>query len=297
MIEDVFRFYRFFGIELQQGVQARSECPFCGSDKFFVSVNDPGKDPGVFTCKVCQVEGNHFTFIQTMYDESPYSDLTEISEDRGLPVEWLENYEFFDWFGDDFFPVRNKDGKIVSLCKIGEKFRPYAVPYLGQHLYGLQEYDDSSPIWLVEGQWDKMAWDYVLHHTDTPGICLACPGSNAFQDKWLGLFAGRTVNLLYDNDLLRHGYRCKTCNKITFLRETDFNHKLVCNGAKEFVKCKACSNPAYPNQKTIQPAQEGIERLLRKFGSMTKQPTVNVLKWPNGFKDGYDVRDLLTKGI
>ncbi len=95
----------------------------------------------------------------------------------------------------------------------------------GHRLHGVNLYDkDKSIVYLCEGPWDGMAlWELLRQakHSSTADTSLesslvptanvdrsllgdanvlAVPGCNVFLQSWLPLFAGKTVNLMYDND-------------------------------------------------------------------------------------------------
>ena len=64
-------------------------CPFCDSQKFYVSQKN-----GLYSCKVCPKEygsGNIYTFIRKLHEISsaPRSELEVVAEERKVSVESL----------------------------------------------------------------------------------------------------------------------------------------------------------------------------------------------------------------
>ncbi len=77
-------------------------------------------------------------------------------------------------------------------------------PTFKHHPYGVHRLRDGSqrPIWVLEGQWDYLAFNTLLHRVgqapqaDTLGV----PGAGTFPRNSLSVFNGRAVYLVFDND-------------------------------------------------------------------------------------------------
>lgn len=98
------------------------------------------------------------------------------------------------------------------------KYRLLSTPELSHSLFGMQHFDpNKEEVWLCEGVWDAIAlwevanlcgWDdgkikgvaEIEHSLATEVNILATPGCNVFRDEWVGLFKGKKVWILFDND-------------------------------------------------------------------------------------------------
>ncbi len=204
------------------GSQKLCECPFCGKNKMYV---DPKKT--LFSCKVCGVEGNNVTVMDRMHTKiyrkgRDGSDFKKISEYRApLPSSAfaLDPNLGYDPLLDRFtWLVRKPNGMPVSLrtwkfpkqkekVKGEWKYKKTAVHNLrgcNLGLLGAEALGDDArkeeTVYICEGEWDRIAWMFLLDELDLPGIVLGLPGASNFSPAWTEYFKNRTVVALYDND-------------------------------------------------------------------------------------------------
>ncbi len=294
---DALRPYLFHGIDLQWtvgGKEATGECPFCGREKFSVSL-----ETGQWCCfkGSCDETGNAYTFLRKLcalcFDATDILTYNHLATDRGINADTL-----FKWYlcqgqdGNWLVPGYNEKGALMQLYKYvrtekGKRLLP--TPGLkrdktSHQLHGVNLYNkDNAIVYLCEGPWDAMIlWEALgackviegpegqvdLVRTASPeasllgnASVLAVPGAMVFREAWCSLFAGKVVNLMYDNDHER--------------------------------KHPKAGNP-------IKPA--GLEGMKRVAGilSSSKEPPleINYLAWGasgsnTSLPHGYDVRDAL----
>lgn len=214
------------------GKEARGECPFCGGDKFFVS-----QVSGMYDCKTCPENGNHYTFIRKLHEYSlavtSLSDLALVAEERKvspktlqrwglvqsvvdrewmLPAYWVNGsvdvYNLYRW------PLlRQRDGSM--------KRRLMGTSTMDARLFGMQFWDSGkSDVYVLEGPWDAMLLQQKMMQYDPGNDTLrttdsskslysitnivAVPGCETFKDEWVKPFVGKRVYLGYDSDFPKH---------------------------------------------------------------------------------------------
>jgi len=315
---DTLKPYIFHGVDLNWSKgddNAVGECPWCGSEKFSVKMEN-----GVWHCWVCaegndRGGGNAATFIRMLQrrsfeETSDYSELVSsrkfIDEDTFLMWGVCKSIITDDWL----VPAgRNNEGKYNQLyrwIKTPKGFKLLPTPTLGSYMFGHAQYSKNcSEILVCEGPWDAMAiWSILsktkksernLSATSSDKQCLlnrtsvvGIPGVNNFHESWLPLFYERSVSLVFDSDHPK--LRCRSCRKVY----SKVTH----------VKCPHC-NSVEVFKKKIEPAGlRGMKKVTDLLKGSAKPPTeVNYLKWGEQGYDpdkssGYDVRDLLTeKGL
>jgi len=275
----------------QSGEEHVGLCLFCGGSKF--SVNEK---KGMFRCLSCAVGnekggGNAEVFIEKLWEslDSRTSDYNSLAVDRGLMpdtiMEWGCCYSPYRncWM----IPGYNTAGKVRQLyryVRAGGKKRPLGTTGLPHGIFGMSLYDPDKPtVYLCEGPWDGMAlWETMKRgRWDENGMpretasnrnmlseanVIAIPGCTSFREQWCSLFSGKTVNLMFDNDL-------PALNKTT--------GALIPPGALL-----------------------GLRRVVGLLTSYSKPPAViNYLHWGSGgesyydpkLKSGFDVRDVLSQ--
>jgi hypothetical protein len=219
--------YHFHGVDLtwiEGQKNAQGDCPFCGTEnKFGVDVKS-----SEFNCykPSCGSKGNASTFVEQLweywYDRT--NSYKELQVDRGIKhsdtfMHW--NVAWSAWTNTWIIPGYSPEMRIRQLYKfktVKGKKRLLATPTLGHRIFGLNLYKKSDEtIYLCEGPWDAMClWEHLRvtkcvdgKYQETAntndsllgGACvLAIPGCNVFFDKWTDLFAGKTVNIMFDND-------------------------------------------------------------------------------------------------
>lgn len=285
---DTLKPFMFHGVNLswQDGdKQATGDCPFCGREGHFGVEIATSK----FSCFLCGESGNSRSFIRRLWGQSDKdtTDYQTLAEVRKLlypdtVMHWGLAKSIIT--GDWLVPAYDAKGHLSQLyryVKTPDRMHLLATPTFKHGLCGVNLYDKSkSTICLCEGVWDAMALWEILGHaklinteeylgpTTNPNRCLladinvlAVPGCNVFLKAWSILFAGKVVNLMFDNDYPRKHPK------------TD---------------------------KAIDPAGLcGMRRVTRILKGSTKPPAeINWLRWGEGgyspeLPDGHDVRDSL----
>jgi hypothetical protein len=200
-----------FAYVSQIGDEVYGDCLFCGGRrKLYVNV-----DSGQWHCKAgrCETEGgNLINFLETWveqkraWNDANPPDWDSISEDRGFPVDILQNtggvvFDGLKWV----IPIRNRNGRICTLrlWKPGDINRALKGPET--QLWGIHElYDPKKkawPVWLVEGEWDRLAMILLLRKAKKlKVIVVSVPGAGVFKEEWAEALAERDVMVCYDAD-------------------------------------------------------------------------------------------------
>ena len=286
---DSLKPYITHGIDLQHrsGKDSVGQCIFCDREgKFNVNVTN-----SVYRCVTCNKTGNPYTFIRALHAMSMANttedDWKVLAADRKLLTwECLRDWGLCRSITNNnwLVPGFNFDGGIVTLYQyVSNGKRMYLLPTatMGQHLLGRHLYDPDKPVVkLCEGLWDGIALyetlgmcqqasdgsivaapsqaKSMLAETNVIGI----PSNMVFNESWAGLFSGKIVILMAQND-----------------------HARIHEKTKEIVA------PA---------SYSGMQRVSKILLAHKEPPEqVMILKWgDNGFNpslpSGYDVRDLLT---
>jgi hypothetical protein len=278
--EKYTRPYSFHGMTVTQtGTQAVGECPVCEKERFYIALEkrkrEGGKitEPGMWYCQGCGQSGNVYTFLKILHEVSftatKDQNYKSLALNRKLPERIFKRHQLAMSVinGDWLYPCWNHEGKMNQLyrwrmpLKSTDKSLVMATPELGHGLLNLRTLSDNpeKPIMVVEGHWDLLAMDHVML---TIGVrktwdLLAVPGSNVFKDGWEKYFKGRDVVLLYDAD-----------------EEKIVHGRSVCGG------------------------RDGMDKVQKHLANTDCVPDrLRRIAWPVGVPDGYDVRDLVTKGI
>lgn len=299
-IPDKIKPYQFHGVHLdwQRAVDrnehwAMGNCPLCSREGKFGVCMDGGDRPGMFKCLKCGENGSAITFLRWLHDQS-VSATTEyhsLSVDRkllngGALVQWgvCRSILTDDWL----IPGYNIDGKLCQLyryMKVVEdgKKRMAAIltPTLGHQLFGVNLWKpDNLVVFVCEGWSDGVAlWEVMSQTKEVDGEwhptsnvesslladsnVIATATCTTFFESFCPLFAGKIVNLMFDNDHPRT--HAKT-------------------------------------GKPIAPAGlDNMKRIARMLHAAKEPPeTINLLKWCNddwvdrSKPTGHDLRDELT---
>ena len=291
--------YDIHGLDLTYGSgdeEAVADCPWCGrAGKFSVNINN-----GMWRCLVCNEGsnkgkaiqgGNAYIFLRKLwemsFDATTTKDYKLLADDRRL----MHASSLLEWhlcksiISDNWLvPGYGADGKLMTLYQYIKgkdgKSVLYPTSTLGHHIHGRNLYDKKKAVvFLCEGPWDAIAlWETMgcgkevngkYSHTGNREVSLlqdcnvlAVPGCNVFFESWLPLFAGKVVNLMFDNDHER-------TNKKT--------GALIAPGALN-----------------------GMKTVTRILSEASEPPeSIHYLKWHEQGWDpdlpsGYDVRDFLT---
>lgn len=221
---DTLRPYIFHGVEFEDvktGKEALAACPFCGKEnKFSVNIEN-----SMFQCwsGSCKVTGNSTTFLRLYWEHckelTTNSHYDKLAKDSGfLKPHAARSFGLvMSTLRDQWLvPGWNQDSKLTGLYRYGRikdsdgkwRSRLLVCPGTGHHLFNLQNFDATKPIVdLCEGWRDGIAWQEAIAATQRGGKplindrnVLAVPGTNSFKPAWTKFFAGKTVNILFDND-------------------------------------------------------------------------------------------------
>lgn len=199
----------------------KGNCPFhdcLKEDHMYVS-----SGTGQFNCKRCGRVGNSFGFIRQIYQsyvstttDEDYENLSGLRQ--GIPVETLKKWGlvYNSLLGEWMIPSYNFSNEIINLHRWititkdnGEETRQLmgSSTFISS-LYGLQylEKDSSKDIFVLEGHWDIMAFDYLLtslRKRDRYDL-IAVPGAGTCPASSLSIFANRGVTVVFDNDQAGH---------------------------------------------------------------------------------------------
>ncbi|MBX9735428.1 MAG: helicase RepA family protein [Phycisphaerales bacterium] len=103
------------------------------------------------------------------------------------------------------FTIRNAKGTVVDIRSRGLEPKSKTLSTRGCKT-GMWGHDDfaaakpGEPVYVVEGESDRLAGVWLLRALKKPGVVVAVPGAGTFKDEWAGSFKGRKVRILFDND-------------------------------------------------------------------------------------------------
>ena len=216
--------YLFHGLEVGEitsSQQYQTACPFCEkTNKFTISLVK--ENAGVFNCFSCGSSGNTYSFLAQLHKESKKAtskeSLVEFAKFKKIPSAILNLHGICKSILTNkwLVPIWGRTKSIVNLLSYEQTTNILrGTTQLKQSLYMLESLsnDHSRPILLVEGHWDALVLDFILHRIQkkTEYDILAVPGANSFQPNWLEYLDDREVYLIFDHPeimkkILRGGY-------------------------------------------------------------------------------------------
>lgn len=267
---DTVRPYLSHGIDLdwESSENPIGQCPFCDKIKFAVSVKT-----GMARCWTCGISEtgiglNASSFIRLLHarylETTTDKDWQKLADNRKLySIESLKQlgivYNGSEWL----IPGYNREGLMTQLYRYTTGVKGMLclpTPTLGGAIFGMNLFKpELSTIDVVEGVWDLACWLEVRENANVIGI----PGVLNFKDSWLGIFSGKHVNIMFDND-----------------HPTEKDGKEIQLGGKQ-----------------------GTVRTASMLLSHEAPPmSVNFLKWgPDGYskeiKNKTDIRDVISGGV
>lgn len=205
-INEKLKPFEFHGCDFTiKGTQGISDCPLCGKpEHFFVN-----KINGMFDCKRCLAKGNIFSFLSQYHanalENTTDEDYAEMSQLRnGIYPEIYKQEQVAKDGQRWLYPIRNDEGKIVTLRAWvpGQKF--HTTSGLPVELYGREQFKTAKPeqiFVLTEGEHDRLALLAALRKAGNETyLVFAPPGAGTFKTEWVEKFKGRHVIILFDND-------------------------------------------------------------------------------------------------
>lgn len=205
--ESIARAYEAHGVifNSDSGDELVGDCPFTGkSNKFYLNTVK-----GVWDSKTFGRSGNLQSFLSLRADDYKAAmtpDLRKaLAKSRGLTSSAFEPWPI-GWTGMQYaLPVYDVRGKCSDIRLYTPGKRLMSTPGASTGLWGAQWLpnsvaDPNAPIYICEGEWDAIAWRYILTKADKPGMVVGVPGANTFKQDWAQWFDKRNVVVLYDND-------------------------------------------------------------------------------------------------
>lgn len=180
-------------------------CPFCDDAKHHFYINS---EKLVYDCKKCTEQGNYLTLMAqlalNLAEDFDEEDLARLAKDRKLPAEAFNDYDF-GWTGKFYtLPVRDSDGNINNVLRYKPGGKLLSAPGCKMGLFGAQHLADESrkdePVYIVEGPWDAIAFDWLRRKARKPGIVTAVLGAGRLANGLIRLFKDRTVFVVHDDD-------------------------------------------------------------------------------------------------
>lgn len=268
---DLSRAFVSLGVELVEspGNQLVGECPFCQKPKhFYVRPGGSSDKGGHWHCKHCDERGNVYSFLSKLIDDScslttsdDYKELwkaKKLSPASAKLCRVCKSSITDEWL----FPSckLNREGNLSvtyvhrwnSETNILKGISGLPVSIIGQHLLNEQKPEN---LLFGEGHWDFGIKTHILRTTKRHREfdALATPGAGSFKPNWLPLFQGyKRIFLVFDAD---HDRTTKT-GRIT------------------------------------NPGRDGMFKVFNALKEDGNKAEINCIKWPEGLKSGYDVRDL-----
>jgi hypothetical protein len=312
--------YIHHGIDLQWSdgdKHAIGTCPWCGRETFAVVIEN-----GVWHCPACNQGnknngGNETTFIRMLWersDKATNGKLPALASELGLLypdslMRWGICWSILTphWL----IPGYGKDKQINHLYKyarIGGRMATVATPEMHHQMHGVCEYAKEKPdVHLCEGWKDGVSWWEAMKYAKPDGDSMKFTASEQSSilastnvlavhstgsvgkplEKFLPLFAGKRVLLMFDSDHPRR--RCTPCGK-------SWSTVIYTEG-----RCPTCGEEL---GEIVIPAAgfEATKRTVNILSSAAEPPAeIMWIAWgENGYDpdlpDGYDIRDALVAG-
>jgi len=202
------RLYETHGVVFsgETGNEAYGRCPFTNKDdKFYVN-----KISGLWDSKTLGRGGNPAAFLEMMQaqyrKELTVKRLQRLAADRKLPLSAFKPWNL-GWSGRAYtLPVIDAGGTYTDIRMYApnpkKKMPVYSTANAKTGIFGAHRLPQkpNDPVYLCEGEWDAIAWRWVLDSAKAPGIVIAVPGAGVFKTEWVPWLTGRVVHVLYDND-------------------------------------------------------------------------------------------------
>lgn len=209
-------------------------CPYCDNDKkdhFHFNVTKL-----TYHCKICTASGNYVQLMAqlatNLAEALTNEELYKLSKNRKLPIEAFEGLEI--GFTGIFYtlPVRNIEGKIANVLRYKPESNPREksknklcnAPGCGAGLFGAQHLGNQSrknePIYLMEGPWDVIAFDWLRTKIKAPGIVIGVLGAGNLPREYIPNFRGRFVYVIQDNDEPGYKGESRIASMLTEIADT-----------------------------------------------------------------------------
>ncbi|MCE5340147.1 MAG: toprim domain-containing protein [Planctomycetaceae bacterium] len=194
-------------------------CPFCedAHKHFYLNSNDI-----LYDCKKCSAKGNYLTlmskFASILAKDFDDKSLARLARDRKLPTEAFADYDF-GWTGNFYtLPVRDAKRKINNILryKIGGKL--LSAPGCKMGLFGAQQLSNThrkaEPVYIFEGPWDAIAFEWLRCKAKQQGIITAVMGAGNLPNEFLKFFQDCIIFIAQDNDQAGTNGENRIANKL-----------------------------------------------------------------------------------
>lgn len=178
------------------------KCPFCmgQKDRFYIN-----KEVFLWDCKLCGYFGNFNDFLEKTVNYNIESiaskQMIALSKDKGLKPQTLRAWGV-GWNGHTYTigAKGNPSSKVTDIrrYKLGGKIQATAGAKLS--LICPQKLGNTPTLWLIEGEWDGMAFYECLRKLNIKDDIYAVPGAGVLPKNLLAVFEGKDVIAIYDND-------------------------------------------------------------------------------------------------
>lgn len=251
-----------FIYEGESGNQVYGYSIFSGSNTFYINPKTK-----MWDCKTSGKNGGYQQFLKEVHQLSlenltiPKRKILEKS--RLLAKSTLKHHKvgYNAEMNRYIVPIFDAVGKNINDLKrfnanpkADKKFKMISTSGATASLYGWEDLDTASIVWLVEGEWDKMAMWEVLNKTKKLGkeTVVSVPGALTFKNDWTTLLEGKEVRVVYDND------------------------------KEKILKGRPIAGAG----------GQGCMKVYKALKNITKSLTF--VHWESDRKDGFDVRDFVT---
>lgn len=242
----------------ESGTQVYGYSVFSGKDNFWIN-----PETKMWDCKNSGESGGYQQFLQRVHRMSigymHGERLAWLKKKRGFLRTTIKNHAVgFNPHNDTYLiPVYDANNENIWDLRIYNPKHKKLMSTSGCNvgLYGWDSLQKYKNIWLVEGEWDKMAIWEMLYKLDKLGdeTVVAVPGVLTFKQEWCQLFVDKNIRVAYDAD-----------------------------------KPRMVNNVMKPG-----PGSVGSVKVYKILKSIAK--SLKFVHWPNDSKDGYDVNDLLNE--
>lgn len=186
-------------------------CPFCSSEghaqgKFYVNTESKKWD-----CKHCGKSGGYQTFLRDMAQHCIESTTPQVvkrlADDRGLRPSTLRAHDIgWNPLTESFtVPIWDGEHENILDIKIYKNKKLMSTAGCNVGIFGVGDLvragNDIERVWLVEGEWDRMAmWEILTRLEIVNEVVVSVPGAGTFKPEWTGIFHGKHTVVVYDND-------------------------------------------------------------------------------------------------
>ncbi len=192
-------------VSRQTGEELICNCVLCDKENHLYINQTNGK----FSCKHCGKAGALPQFLAEIFPRYAQAFLNDpnaqrqLVDDRGIRKSTFRRWNV-GLHGDCYtIPVETPQGVTdLRWYQLGKKEK--ACPGADLGLAGSAALPDPNrqkePVYILEGAWDAMVMDEILHLMKLEGIVLEMPGAEVFKREWVSMFQGRDAVCLLDHD-------------------------------------------------------------------------------------------------